>query len=432
MCKLSHYGNCDRETKDNEYCIFHKPNKNEEEAREFYEKFLKKFKHRKEKIKDKFGEEITRYVFKENMNCRKFVFPEIPEDMDFIFRHAIFEGEADFRETKFEGSVRFTGTEFRNDVDFSGCKFRGNTYFDHTRFFGYYTAFKEVEFEKDTLFTESEFSGVADFEEATFGGNTYFSYAKLGLIAIFERVRFESNVYFMGTGFEGDAFFDMATFMEGAIFTELYEGMDGKPCKFKGRLHFSNTFFGRNIILDIPSGYFELPHAEAEARRVQRLSYEKEGKRDDADRMFLLERRALRRARVMDAKERIKEIKREESGKPEIFKAWMKYIYENLRAGVEYLIADFTCKYGTSWRRAILLWVAVVIGFFPLLYFVFNGVKVDAWWDYIYFSVVTATTLGYGDFHPIGIGKLFASGEAIFGTFMWAVYIAVFARKYMR
>jgi len=36
---------------------------------------------------------------------------------------------------------------------------------------------------------------------------------------------------------------------------------------------------------------------------------------------------------------------------------------------------------------------------------------------------VTVTTLGYGDFHPIGIGKIFASMEAI--SFMWAVYIAV-------
>jgi len=42
MCKFERYGNCDEETKDQGYCIFHKPNKSEEEAREFYEKFLKK------------------------------------------------------------------------------------------------------------------------------------------------------------------------------------------------------------------------------------------------------------------------------------------------------------------------------------------------------------------------------------------------------
>ena len=76
-----------------------------------------------------------------------------------------------------------------------------------------------------------------------------------------------------------------------------------------------------------------------------------------------------------------------------------------------------------SWRRAILLWISVVLVVFPFLYAVFNGVEVDSIGDYIYFSVVTATTLGYGDFHPIGIGKIFASMEAI--SFMWAAYIAV-------
>jgi hypothetical protein len=52
--------------------------------------------------------------------------------------------------------------------------------------------------------------------------------------------------------------------------------------------------------------------------------------------------------------------------------------------------------------------------------------------DYEYFSVVTATTLGYGDYHPIGVGRAIASLEALFGMFMWAVFLTVFARKYMR
>lgn len=36
-------------------------------------------------------------------------------------------------------------------------------------------------------------------------------------------------------------------------------------------------------------------------------------------------------------------------------------------------------------------------------------------WDYLYFSVVTITTLGYGDFSPIGYARVIASIEAIFG-----------------
>jgi len=53
QCALEKYGNCDEETKDQEYCIFHKPNKSGE-AREFYRKFLEKFKPKKEKIWEDF------------------------------------------------------------------------------------------------------------------------------------------------------------------------------------------------------------------------------------------------------------------------------------------------------------------------------------------------------------------------------------------
>jgi len=53
--------------------------------------------------------------------------------------------------------------------------------------------------------------------------------------------------------------------------------------------------------------------------------------------------------------------------------------------------------------------------------------------QYIYFSVVTAATPGYGGYHPNpGFYQGLASFEAIFGTFMWAGFIATFARKYMR
>ena len=45
---------------------------------------------------------------------------------------------------------------------------------------------------------------------------------------------------------------------------------------------------------------------------------------------------------------------------------------------------------------------------------------------------MTATTLGYGDIRPVGVGRLLASAEAIFGTFMWAVFLVVISRRYMR
>lgn len=49
-----------------------------------------------------------------------------------------------------------------------------------------------------------------------------------------------------------------------------------------------------------------------------------------------------------------------------------------------------------------------------------------------YTSVITFTTLGYGDVHPIGWSRVLASIETICGIFMTALFIFVFGRKMLR
>jgi len=116
-----------------------------------------------------------------------------------------------------------------------------------------------------------------------------------------------------------------------------------------------------------------------------------------------------------------------------LIKATSKYLLAKGKSSLEFFIADLTCEYGTNWKRPVISWIFLVFFIFPLLYFIFGGItKVSSPLDYLYFSIVTATTLGYGDLQPIGWCRLIASTEAIFGTFMWAVFLVVFARKYMR
>lgn len=50
----------------------------------------------------------------------------------------------------------------------------------------------------------------------------------------------------------------------------------------------------------------------------------------------------------------------------------------------------------------------------------------------LYFSVVTFTTLGYGDLSPIGWSRLFAASEAFSGTFMISLFVVVFVKKMTR
>lgn len=113
MCKFEMYGNCDPETEDREYCIFHKPKKSEEEAREFWKKFLERFKPKRETIYDEQSrKEIKRFIFEEEIDCDGFVFPVIPRDVDFSFEYAIFKGNARFSESIFEDFANFRNATF--------------------------------------------------------------------------------------------------------------------------------------------------------------------------------------------------------------------------------------------------------------------------------------------------------------------------------
>jgi len=53
--------------------------------------------------------------------------------------------------------------------------------------------------------------------------------------------------------------------------------------------------------------------------------------------------------------------------------------------------------------------------------------------DSLYYSVITFTTLGFGDLHPAGLTMKLLSGiESAVGALFVALIIVVFARKWMR
>lgn len=50
----------------------------------------------------------------------------------------------------------------------------------------------------------------------------------------------------------------------------------------------------------------------------------------------------------------------------------------------------------------------------------------------LYYSIVTFTTLGYGDFTPVGISRAIAALEAFTGSFTLALFVVVFVKKMTR
>jgi len=89
--------------------------------------------------------------------------------------------------------------------------------------------------------------------------------------------------------------------------------------------------------------------------------------------------------------------------------------------------------YGENVSRWALVCTAVLAGF-SVLYAAFGLIEpVGHWFDYVYFSVVTFTSLGYGDIHPVGIaGKMAACSEIISGLVMFGVLLSFIGNRFQR
>jgi hypothetical protein len=71
---------------------------------------------------------------------------------------------------------------------------------------------------------------------------------------------------------------------------------------------------------------------------------------------------------------------------------------------------------------------------FSLLYVAFGLAEpVSHWFDYFYFSLVTFTSLGYGDIHPLGIaGKAVACAEIVSGLVMFGLLLTFIGNRFQR
>ena len=94
------------------------------------------------------------------------------------------------------------------------------------------------------------------------------------------------------------------------------------------------------------------------------------------------------------------------------------------------------CGYGERPIRTFINFI-IIISIFALIYANCtligpNGVISGNYWESLYFSTITFTSLGYGDIRPVGIAKLFAAIESLLGVFLISLFVFVFCRKMIR
>jgi hypothetical protein len=164
-----------------------------------------------------------------------------------------------------------------------------------------------------------------------------------------------------------------------------------------------------------------------------RLTCEKFDEREDVDFYFYHEMKARQKIRLKKAKNDLKRFK-------------LKGFVDLVSVIFEWLLIDLTCKYGTSWKRPLLIWLIGTVIFAMIYYSISRYYDIECivgaktFWEYLYFSTGIDTTLGFEKYHPnpnvtwqgIPICQALVGIEAVFGLLMWGIILTVLVRKYMR
>lgn len=95
----------------------------------------------------------------------------------------------------------------------------------------------------------------------------------------------------------------------------------------------------------------------------------------------------------------------------------------------------------TSYIPLAILWLGVTVGF-AAIYWVLDrvpgqgvieplasGTPILTWYDALYFSMVTGTTVGFGDIVPIGWTRFFAALQSLTSFVVLAIFVSKFASQ---
>lgn len=111
------------------------------------------------------------------------------------------------------------------------------------------------------------------------------------------------------------------------------------------------------------------------------------------------------------------------------------------------MLVDKLCGYGEKPENTVAFSMTLIL-ISAILYFLFGVnhgdeilqidfsqglmANISTFFMTLYYSVVTFSTLGYGDITPFGITRLFAALEAFIGSFTIALFVVVFVKRMTR
>lgn len=104
--------------------------------------------------------------------------------------------------------------------------------------------------------------------------------------------------------------------------------------------------------------------------------------------------------------------------------AWLSNLIEFSKSGLYWLIFG----YGEKPLRVAMLSLGVIVAY-AAIYASLNALTEHGFWAALYFSIVTFTTLGYGDLTPTPSFRLVAASEAVAGLLLSGLFLFTLSRR---
>jgi len=418
---------CGRLThKESKFCIFHASaeKKTEEEFKKALKEYVNKIK------KEGHDYNFEGFIFIGNMDFKNDL--NITVFKNVCFERATFEEVAFFERATFKGDADFIGATFKSDAFFGGATFKGDA------------DFIGATFKRNADFEGTTFEGSADFELEYLAKDLILNEAK-----VFPGKRWSINV----NNGKGNISFQRTYLENTYLKIGLAEGL---------LIDFTDTLL-RNTILQREQIENHILHeAKEEYLKANKIflllknNFHSLGQYEDESWAFKKEKDMERLSKSFPY---YKEVLKEEGLKEKFpilkwirkgkFRKWITSVFSNMIYG-----------YGERpWnviKAALVVILLFAIGFsiigignpeiIELKGTAINqntGNIVDLaskgllknnviknFPDSLYFSLITFTTLGYGDFRPLeGVGRILAGSEAFIGAFMMALFVYTFARR---
>ena len=331
-----------------------------------------------------------RILLKKSLTCTGCTFKNIVN-----FRTVVFQQEIDFRRTLFRADL-----DFDEAVIYSACAFREAIFQRRADFHG-------AVFHRSASFWRAKFNGVADFHGVQFRENVVFHEADFHNEVNFRSVLFQGMLDCTGTWFPEKTVFNNATFLGDANFTGA---QFVNIAAFRDVQYIPDTFF-----LGVKTKLRRKQHRPTEfyldSRHIDEVA-SPFFKRYVADQQFT---RAFNQANPVLAR-----LWRWSSDYGRSLALWA---FWSLLFAFLFTVAYMPLP---TWAPT---WMESFAPQFHQTTGAYDG-KPLTFWNCFYFSVVTFTTLGFGDVvADNAAARFFVTLEVIFGYIMLGGLISIFSNK---